>query len=362
MVLYRKYRPQKISELDSEEVKKRLTHILSSSYIPHAFLFAGPKGTGKTSAARIVAKILNCEKKTDDKKQKNPQPTTKNIEPCNSCETCVAITEGRNLDVIEIDAASHRGIDEIRELREKIKFAPVSSPFKVYIVDEVHMLTNEAFNALLKTLEEPPSHAIFILATTEAERLPETIISRCIIFNFHKATVEEMVHCLKRVTAGEKLTFSEDLLTLIAGAADGSFRDATKMLEQCILENITTGEKFVQLVGKGGSFIEEFLRLLSGKDTKIILKAISQKAADGINFNYFVTDLLNLLHGILLAQHGLEKEKVTPDLVELFSKNDILSLIKLFSRVYVELKNTDIPQLPFEVAVVEWCTKGGGNV
>lgn len=201
MVLYRKYRPQKLADLDSEKIRERLTRVLSASYFPHAFLFSGPKGTGKTSAARIVAKALNCEKnkkqrtKNKEQKTKNKEQRTKNseVEPCNSCESCISITEGRNLDILEIDAASNRGIEEIRDLREKIKLAPVSAKYKVYIIDEVHMLTNEAFNALLKTLEEPPGHAVFILATTEPDKLLPTIISRCIRLNFHKAVKDEII-------------------------------------------------------------------------------------------------------------------------------------------------------------------------
>src|SRR3989338_5228486 len=188
MVLYRKYRPQRLSELDLEDVREKLAKIVGSSFRPHAYLFSGPKGTGKTSAARIVAKIINCETSSNNKG-----------EPCNKCESCVAIREGRYLDVLEIDAASNRGIDEIRDLREKIKLAPVSAKYKVYIIDEVHMLTNDAFNALLKTLEEPPAHAQFILATTEADKLPETIISRTTRINFQKASHGELRQSLDRV-------------------------------------------------------------------------------------------------------------------------------------------------------------------
>src|SRR3989339_2148575 len=178
MVLYRKYRPQKLADLDIEEVRQKLEKTLSSPYLPHAYLFAGPKGTGKTSAARIVAKILNCEK---------IKGKTTQVEPCNRCDSCLSITGGRHFDVLEIDAASNRGIEEIRDLREKIKLVPVSGKFKVYIIDEAHMLTPDAFNAFLKTLEEPPAHAIFILCTTNPTKLPLTIISRLQRFNFSRA-------------------------------------------------------------------------------------------------------------------------------------------------------------------------------
>jgi DNA polymerase III, subunit gamma and tau len=195
MVFYRKYRPQKIDDLDSKEVRETLTSVLSQESPHHAFLFTGPKGLGKTSSARIVAKVINCT--TPAIKRKN------GFEPCDQCESCVSIANGTNMDILEIDAASNRGIDEIRDLKEKIRLAPASSKMKVYIIDEVHMLTTEAFNALLKTLEEPPMHAMFILCTTEAQKVPATIISRCFHIAFKKATEDELVRSFQRIAKGE---------------------------------------------------------------------------------------------------------------------------------------------------------------
>src|SRR5579884_4048056 len=187
MVFYRKYRSQTINDLDSTAVRETLLRILQKPQsIPHAFLFTGPKGLGKTSTARIVAKVVNCTARH------GPQPASR-IEPCNECSQCTSITNGTNLDVFEIDAASNRGIDEIRDLKEKIRLSPVAAKKKVYIIDEVHMLTTEAFNALLKTLEEPPSHAMFILCTTEQHKVPATILSRCFHIGFSKATPDELV-------------------------------------------------------------------------------------------------------------------------------------------------------------------------
>src|SRR3989344_285859 len=203
---------KKLNELDSAVIRDRLLRIFSTSQIPHAFLFSGPKGTGKTSAARIIAKVLNCEKRN---KSSKAQP-----EPCNLCENCKAITQGSYLDVFEIDAASNRGIDEIRELKERIRLAPFAQGFKIYIIDEVHMLTTEAFNALLKTLEDPPAHAIFILATTESAKLPDTIVSRCVRIDFSKATEDELMHSLIRVCHGEKLSVAYAVLTLIASCQE----------------------------------------------------------------------------------------------------------------------------------------------
>ena len=204
---YLKYRPQKLADLDLREVREGLLRIVKGGKFPHALLFAGPKGTGKTSAARIFAKVVNCQ---------NP----KDGEPCNQCDACREITKGTAMDLIEIDAASNRGIDDIRALRETIKLSPVKLKYKVYIIDEVHMLTLEAFNALLKTLEEPPTHAIFILCTTEPDKLPETIISRCLRFNFRKAKIEEIVEGpLKRAVENESFEV-EDCLLYTSDAAD----------------------------------------------------------------------------------------------------------------------------------------------
>lgn len=373
MVLYRKYRPQKLSELDSSAVRESLTRIFSSSFMPHAFLFSGSRGTGKTSAARIIAKILNCEEATGNREQvtnnkkkeekdkkavsQTDGKTDVSIEPCNKCSACLSITEGSNLDVFEIDAASNRGIEEIRDLREKIRLAPVSGKYKVYIIDEVHMLTNEAFNALLKTLEEPPQHAVFILATTEPEKLPLTIISRCIRINFQKASSEEISNCLSRVISGEKLELTEEALRLIAASADGSFRDATKILEQAVAENALTEEKLKVLLGKQNISPEKFLQLIGKKDTKVLLEEIIKMGQSGANFRLFTEDILHLLHDLLVAQFGIDKNKVSAEMVDKFSKNDLSFLIKLFSRVYLELRGASIPQLPLELAIVEWCEK-----
>src|SRR5579872_7513583 len=222
-VFYRKYRPQKFSDLVGQrDIVETLLAQLASGKIAHGYLFAGPRGSGKTSTARIFAKSVNCLSYKDSKFG----------EPCNKCQSCLAISDGSNLDLFEIDAASNRGIDEIRDLREKIKLSPVSSRFKVYIIDEAHMLTTEAFNALLKTLEEPPKHAIFILCTTASSKLPPTIISRLSRFNFKRATEDEIVAAISKIAKAEKVDIDKEAFFAVAKAADGSFRDAVSLFDQ----------------------------------------------------------------------------------------------------------------------------------
>ena len=239
MVFYRKYRPQTIEELDSFDVRDTLYAVLGHKDIAHAFLFTGPKGLGKTSAARIVAKVVNCEKNSKLKTQN--LETKDQIEPCNKCDQCISITNGTNIDVLEIDGASNRGIDEIRDLREKVRLSAARAAKKVYIIDEVHMLTTEAFNALLKTLEEPPPHVIFILCTTEPHKIPQTIVSRCMHVSFKKAGVEELVRSFKRIAKKEKLDIDDEALSLVSTLSDGSFRDGAKILEEMAL--ISEGKK-----------------------------------------------------------------------------------------------------------------------
>src|SRR3989338_912041 len=231
MTLYLKYRPQTLDELDSEGARETLKKIVSSGNIPHAFLFSGPKGIGKTSAARILAKIVNCESRTPALRGPGK------FEPCNQCGQCISISKGTNVDVIELDAASHRGIDYVRTLRDAVKLAPANSRKKVYIIDEAHMLTTEASNALLKTLEEPPEHVMFILATTNPEKLIDTIRSRTTNIVFKKASNQEIFERLDKVLTNEKIEFEKEALESIAEASEGSFRDSLKILDQILAEN-----------------------------------------------------------------------------------------------------------------------------
>ena len=353
---YLKYRPQKVSELDSVSVRESLEKILKSKKIPHAFLFSGPKGTGKTSAARIFAKAVNCTDKRKD------LATNLRFEPCNKCEVCQEITNGSSLDLMEIDAASNRGIDDIRSLREKIKLSPVKCQYKVYIIDEVHMLTTEAFNALLKTLEEPPAHAVFILCTTEPEKLPKTIISRCLQIKFQKAQKEEVINSLKRVIKGEKLDIEKEVLAEISASAEGSFRDAQKILDQLSLSNRKITLKETQkLLGR----IEELkpdklLLALTEKDIKGALLEIDRIVNFGADLEVYTQGLLENLRWLLLKKAGLtvlEMEDEDSSLREIegrLNKVDLLRLINFFSRAALEIKTSSIAQLPLELAVIEF--------
>lgn len=349
-MFYLKYRPQKVCDLDLESVRQKLGEVLQAKTLPHAFLFAGPKGTGKTSAARILAKAVNCLKKVKSR-----------IEPCNKCSICKGITNGTALDLIEIDAASNRGIDDIRNLRERVKLAPTEAKYKVYVIDEAHMLTREAFNALLKTLEEPPGHVIFILATTEPEKLPETIVSRCLYFQFRKGKSVELRRSLGRVIRGEKIKITAQALEAMVKAADGSFRDAQKILEQLAMKKrkITAAMVNEEVAGGEGGEVRDFLKLVINRETKEAVEAINEKADSGLNLESFTMRVLEELRVILLNSVGLKLEDT--EVLELplsLPRDEVIRLITLFEKALLGLKGAVIPQLPLEMAVVSWsCTK-----
>ncbi len=341
MTLYLKYRPQTLEELDLEAVRERLKKIVASRVIPHAFLFSGPKGVGKTSAARILAKVVNCEK-----------PNPKTGEPCNSCDQCLSISKGTNIDVVEIDAASNRGIDDIRTLRENIALSPSRAKKKVYIIDEAHMLTLEAANAFLKTLEEPPEHVIFILATTDPHRLPETIRSRLININFAKAVPSEIKRQLKRVIRGEKLKVQKGVIPIIAKASDGSFRDAVKILETLSLgsKKVTrkTAEKF--FIHPKSLNIEHILNYLSKHDSTSSLEQLEEYMGGGGVAKSYLDSLIERLRIALLSKESLKTEDLDG-----FNKNDILELLDLLIEARSKMGKSPVPELPLEMAIIKWC-------
>jgi DNA polymerase-3 subunit gamma/tau len=346
MTFYLKYRPQTIAELDLQSVRESLTKIIASGRIPHAFLFSGPKGTGKTSAARILAKVINCQK------------PLKSGEPCNHCEHCLAITKGSHVDVLEMDAASNRGIDDIRALRESIALAPVYGKKRIYIIDEVHMLTLEAANAFLKTLEEPPQHALFILATTNPEKLPETVRSRLTNVVFRKASAAEIARQLQRVIKGEKLKVEKGVVELIAKHADGSFRDAVKILEQLTFtqQKINLSETQEFLSQKGGE--REFLALLAEGKSKEALLWLEEVSRQGHTIKVLIDNLIEVLREALLAKEGL------PDLRDLpeFSQEETLKLLKLLLTARQDLHYLPVEQLALEMVVAKWCAKHTPNL
>ncbi len=349
-VFYRKWRPQTLAEVVGQEpVTQTLRNALSSSRVSHAYLFCGPRGTGKTSTGRILAKAVNC-------------PAGSQGEPCNSCPMCQAITEGRALDVIEIDAASNRGIDEIRDLREKVNYAPNQARYKVYIIDEVHMLTKEASNALLKTLEEPPPHVIFILATTEAHKILPTMLSRCQRFDFRRLTQADVVSKLSRICSAEGINAEPEALSLIAKSATGSLRDAENLLEQLTMyygSKVKLREVQAILGITGDWRAREVVKHIINNDVSAGVKTINSVNSDGLDLRQFNRELVEYLRGLLLiktdatAAVDLTVEDIAElkDLAAKASLSQILRAVKLFGQLEFGFDNYST--LPLELALVD---------
>ena len=337
---YLKYRPQTFADLDSTTAREELIKIFSSGNLPQAFLFSGTKGIGKTSSARIVAKAINCTGKKPNE-----------FEPCNKCDNCLSITAGNNVDVMEIDAASFTGVDDIRDLRDKIRLSPASLKYKVFIIDEVHRLSGSAFDALLKTLEEPPQHVIFILCTTDPEKLPKTIVSRCQRIAFHKATKKEIVERLKKNCLAEGLEFEEEVLVQIVKISEGSFRDAVKIMEQVSFSGKITLGEVDKIAGISGEYKpQDLLHLLAARQTKEALLWIGRAVEAGVSLKILLENLLEILRIIILFEYGVEEEKVEVNL----TGGQARQLIDLLALAYTEMKFAVIPQLPLEMAVIEW--------
>ena len=355
---YTKYRPQKFSEISKpNEIAEALATQVKNKKLGHAYLFVGPRGTGKTTTARILAKTLNCA------------DIDKNGDPCDKCDFCLAVKTGNFLDLIEIDAASNRGIDDIRDLRDKIKLAPTSGKKKVYIIDEVHMLTAEAFNALLKTLEEPPAHATFILCTTEAHKVPETIKSRCQVFKFKRASVSQIVAKLEDIVLQEKLKtkVAKETLEKIAQASLGGFRDAETLLQQ-IVEGEVDVDSFVGLSSKQ-NFVD-FVDSLIKKDTNSALRMVNKLFEEGIDLFTWSLELAKYLRDLLFISAGASEGLVDVS-QEIFSEMErqakilsapqIVEYINAVIAAQNEIKNSNITQLPLEVAIVKICEGGGAG-
>lgn len=356
IAVYRKYRPRYFNDILGQEITvKILKEAARQDKIFHAYLLAGPRGTGKTTTARLIAKTANCLKRQKDG------------EPCNECEICVEINKGSNLDIVEIDAASNRGIDEIRNLRENVRIAPSKSKYKVFIIDEAHMLTKDAFNALLKTLEEPPEHAIFVLATTEIEKVPPTIASRTQQFYFKKASVREIVGKLRQIAQDEKVEASPEAIELIASSAEGSFRDAESLFDQIIASGVKTINANIveEMVGKVGfSKLSEVAASILQKDLDNTLKLISEIEDGGYNLVQFTKDLIQYLRRTAVLKFSpamenlLERELTGDNLKKLKEHANLfeekhLVLMKELINAYSQMRYSQFPIIPLEIAIIE---------
>ncbi|WP_068612866.1 DNA polymerase III subunit gamma/tau [Paenibacillus tuaregi] len=356
IALYRAWRPQSFEDMVGQQhIIRTLQNAIREDRLSHAYLFSGPRGTGKTSAAKILAKAVNCEK--------GPA-----AEPCNECEACRRITAGAVMDVLEIDAASNRGVEEIRDLREKVKYAPTEVRHKVYIIDEVHMLTTEAFNALLKTLEEPPPHVMFILATTEPHRLPATVISRCQRFDFRRVSLEEQSDRLKQICEQENIQADDEAVQYIARLSDGGMRDALSILDQ--ISSFTDGHVTYEqvLAMTGGIASRQFAELaeaLSRRDIGGMLQIIEGfmqegKSADKCmeNLMYYFRDLL-MIKMVPKAEHMTERvldAREFEEMAKAFTKPQLFGIIDTLNHYQTEMKYAAQPQMLFEVALLKLCS------
>ncbi|HHW01835.1 MAG TPA: DNA polymerase III subunit gamma/tau [Thermoanaerobacterales bacterium] len=353
IALYRKYRPRDFDEIVGQDaIVTTLKNQIKSEKVGHAYLFCGMRGTGKTSTARVFAKALNCEK----------GPT---VNPCNECASCRAINGGSMVDVIEMDAASNRGIDDIRDLREKVNFPPSEGRYKVYIIDEVHMLTTEAFNALLKTLEEPPRHVVFILATTEPNKLPPTILSRCMRFDFRRVSTRELVKRMKEVAADVGVEAEDMALAQLARSSQGSVRDALSLLDRAVAFG---GNKLLygDVLDLLGAVSREVLYEVSGavlqKDGGRMLGIVDDMATRGKDLFRFVDDLMEHYRNILLVAIGADRQLIDvvdeeyPELQKLagnYSQEKILSIIDILKDASNDMKWSSQPRIVLESAMVK---------
>ncbi|SMF92545.1 DNA polymerase-3 subunit gamma/tau [Paenibacillus uliginis N3/975] len=355
IALYRAWRPQSFRDMVGQRhIIQTLQNAIREQRVSHAYLFSGPRGTGKTSAAKILAKAVNCENGSAE-------------EPCNECEACKRITSGAVMDVQEIDAASNRGVEEIRDLREKVKYAPTEVRRKVYIIDEVHMLTTEAFNALLKTLEEPPAHVMFILATTEPHKLPATIISRCQRFDFRRVSLEEQSERLERICLEEGITAEPSALQYISRLSDGGMRDALSILDQ--IASFTGGKVSYQQVMDmtGGIPSEQFGRLAAAikqGDAGLVLQMVEQFMQEGKSADKCMENLLYYFRDLLMIKMVPGADKLTDrvlnpadfkEMAEAFSKEELFRMIDTLNRYQSEMKYASQPQTLFEVALLKIC-------
>lgn len=362
-VFYRKYRPKNFSEfVGQEHIVKTLTLAIANEMISHAYLFFGPRGTGKTTLARLFAKAINCQNRKKGE-----------YEPCNKCVSCIEISEGRSMDLIEIDAASHRGIDEVRELRDGIRFVPAKSKYKVYIIDEAHQITKEAANALLKILEEPPPFVVFILATTEVHKMIPTILSRCQRFDFKKLNFSEILKKLQIICEKEKISIQKEALKLIVQNSEGSMRDAESLLDQLHTlfgEREIKAEDVKEILGiVETKIVSQFTDFLIEKNAKGAVEFLESLADKGIDFFEFSKAQIKYLRQILIFKligstdnpdfSFLSKEEIEKmrEQAQKISEKNLNKILNLFLEAQQKLRFSPVPQLPLELAVIEICQK-----
>ena len=359
VALYRRWRPESFADLVGQEhISRTLSRAVTSGQTSHAYLFTGPRGTGKTSTAKILARALNCAE----------GPT---LTPCGVCDSCRSISDGSSMDVFEIDAASNRGIDEIRDLRESVKFAPTEGHYKIYIIDEVHMLTTEAFNALLKTLEEPPERVIFILATTEPHKVPATIQSRCQRYDFHRITVTEIRDRLLYVCKESDIAAEEDALGIIAAQADGGMRDALSILDQCmaLAEGTLTAERVQEALGLvGRAWIRRMAGEIAARDAAALIAQLSELLQSGRELKQVLAELAQYFRRLMIAGVGgavSAAELCAGDAEELrmdaaqFTQEEIMAILRRLNETMQELRTSPQPRIAVETLLIGLCHTEG---
>ncbi|MBU0546076.1 DNA polymerase III subunit gamma/tau [Patescibacteria group bacterium] len=357
--LYRKYRPQTFENVIGQtHIIQTITNEISMGRVAQAYLFSGSRGVGKTTTARLLAKAMNCQNRKDGK-----------FEPCEECLSCKEITGGRSIDVIEIDAASQTGVDNVREnIIENAQFKPTASKFKIFIIDEVHMLSNSSFNALLKTLEEPPAHAIFILATTELHKLPDTVISRCQRSNFKKIKFDDMLKRLEELAKSEGVKIDKDVLKRIINKSDGCLRDAESLLGQIFslnIKKITTEDAQMILPTADAETVLNYVECLIQKNAGDAIRTVNHLGESGASLDQFAHDLLEILRLMIIGQSGATLNNATDYSQEVYKKIKELSqnissdrLVAMIEKAMLrktQIKSSPIPQLPLELLAVEFC-------
>ena len=356
--LYRKYRPQNFSDVTGQDtIVQTIQNEISLNRLAHAYLFSGPRGVGKTTLARLLAKAVSCEKRKEGKS-----------EPCNDCPACDQINRGRHIDIIEIDAASQTGVDNVREnIIENAGVMPTVLKYKIYIIDEVHMLSTSAFNALLKTLEEPPAHVIFILATTELHKLLATVVSRCERYTFKKIAFDKMLERLKKLCKEEKVKVDKEVLERIARKSEGGLRDAESLLGQILslnLKEITMEDAQIVLPLSSAESIIDYLKSVIDNNPGAAITLINEQAEEGVNLDQFAYDLIETLRAMLLilmnadknaadSEYSAEAIKELRSLANTLQTGKLLAFIDLALKRRGELKFAPLPQLPLEMLAVE---------